>query len=172
MSRSCAGLGLVASALLMMSACAAPISDGPAPPMATDPGIEHIYGLGVNPADGDLYAATHFGLCRLPDQRLPRPAVGSRSRLWPGFRAGRFLVSLDDGLTWDTRSSLDLYDFVVSPSDADVVRSTTARGVLPSNDGGGTWQPVVGCPAPSRSGLAQRWLTVRGNSRWHDPALR
>ncbi len=26
-----------------------------------EPGLEHTHGLGVDPADGVLYAATHFG---------------------------------------------------------------------------------------------------------------
>lgn len=29
-------------------------------------GLAHVHGLGLNPADGDLYAATHFGLFRVP----------------------------------------------------------------------------------------------------------
>jgi len=31
-----------------------------------DPGLVHVHGLGVNPGDGDVYAATHFGLWRVP----------------------------------------------------------------------------------------------------------
>jgi hypothetical protein len=30
-----------------------------------DPGLVHVHGLGINPADGDVYVATHFGLWRL-----------------------------------------------------------------------------------------------------------
>lgn len=33
-----------------------------ADPAFTDVGMEHIHGLGVDPADGTLYAATHFGV--------------------------------------------------------------------------------------------------------------
>ncbi|MDP9072020.1 MAG: exo-alpha-sialidase [Actinomycetota bacterium] len=29
-------------------------------------GVAHVHGLGVNPATGDLYAATHFGVFRVP----------------------------------------------------------------------------------------------------------
>ncbi|RBY75954.1 exo-alpha-sialidase [Blastococcus sp. TF02-09] len=32
-----------------------------------DVGMEHVHGLGVDPADGLLYAATHFGLFRVPE---------------------------------------------------------------------------------------------------------
>lgn len=30
-------------------------------------GLEHVHGLGVDPADGVLYAASHYGVFRLPD---------------------------------------------------------------------------------------------------------
>lgn len=30
-------------------------------------GVAHVHGLGINPADGDLYAATHHGLFRVPE---------------------------------------------------------------------------------------------------------
>lgn len=33
-----------------------------------DVGIEHVHRLGVDPADGVLYAATHFGLWRIPEE--------------------------------------------------------------------------------------------------------
>lgn len=33
-----------------------------------DPGVVHVHGLGVDPADGTLYAATHTGLFSVPDQ--------------------------------------------------------------------------------------------------------
>lgn len=34
---------------------------------ATTLGMEHVHGLGVNPADGQLYAATHYGLFAVTD---------------------------------------------------------------------------------------------------------
>jgi hypothetical protein len=34
-------------------------------PAAGDPGFGHVHGLGVNPADGVLYAATHYGVWRV-----------------------------------------------------------------------------------------------------------
>ena len=37
-------------------------------PPEDDPGLVHVHGLGVNPADGDVYAATHFGLWRVPSE--------------------------------------------------------------------------------------------------------
>jgi len=32
-----------------------------------DPGLIHVHGLGINPADGTLYAATHTGLFTVRD---------------------------------------------------------------------------------------------------------
>ena len=32
---------------------------------APDPGVVHVHGLGVNPKDGALFAATHTGLFRI-----------------------------------------------------------------------------------------------------------
>ncbi len=37
-------------------------------PAAEDPGLVHVHGLGVNSADGLVYAATHFGLWQLPEE--------------------------------------------------------------------------------------------------------
>lgn len=31
-----------------------------------DPGVAHVHGLGIDPRDGTVYAATHFGLFRIP----------------------------------------------------------------------------------------------------------
>ncbi len=36
-------------------------------PLAVDPGVVHVHGLGVDPADGMLYAARHSGLFRIPE---------------------------------------------------------------------------------------------------------
>ena len=43
-------------------------SGGTSGPQPRDPGVAHVHGLGVDPADGMLYAATHHGLFRLPDR--------------------------------------------------------------------------------------------------------
>jgi photosystem II stability/assembly factor-like uncharacterized protein len=41
-----------------------------------------------------------------------------------------------DGKTWQTRTSLAMADFAVSPSNADVVLATTEQGLVRSSDGG------------------------------------
>jgi hypothetical protein len=48
---------------------------------------------------------------------------------------GAFMVS-PDGKTWQTRTSLAMADFAVSPSNADVVLATTEQGLVRSSDGG------------------------------------
>lgn len=40
----------------------------PLAPLDVEPGVVHVHGLGVDPGDGTLYAATHSGLFRIPDQ--------------------------------------------------------------------------------------------------------
>ena len=71
-----------------VSAASLPAGDFP------EPGVGHAHGLGVDPADGSLYAATHFGLLRLEDGRMHR--VANRYQDTMGFEVlgpGRFLGS-------------------------------------------------------------------------------
>ncbi|HEV2068657.1 MAG TPA: YCF48-related protein [Acidimicrobiales bacterium] len=57
--------------------------------------------------------------------------------------SSRFMVS-DDLTTWDTRSTLQLFSFAVSPTDPDHVVGATPDGLIESVDGGRTWQPDDG----------------------------
>lgn len=175
-----------------------------------DPGVAHVHGLGVDPADGVLYAATHFGLFALPeegeatriadrfqdtmgftvvgpntflgsghpdfqkDPELP-PRLGlirstDAAQTWEsvslsgevdfhalhsadgtvfGWDSGssRLMASADDGKTWDTRSTLALRDFVVSPADSKVLLATTEKGLVRSDDGGRTFAVLPAAPA-------------------------
>jgi len=43
-------------------------SEGLAALPGEDPGVAHVHGLGVDPADGTFYAATHHGLFRIPEK--------------------------------------------------------------------------------------------------------
>jgi hypothetical protein len=178
-------------------------------PVDTDPGLVHVHGLGVNPRDGALYAATHTGLFVVRDDGASRVAdrhqdtmgftvigpdrfiasghpdfqdpkllkpgrppllglVESRDagRTWVplsllgevdfhvlevadgkvyGFDAtgGRFMVS-PDRRRWQTRSSVSLVDFAVSPHDDQLILATTERGLVRSTDGGRHWRPAGG----------------------------
>ena len=97
-----------------------------------DPGVVHVHGLGVDPADGTLYAATHLGLFRIPE-RGQASRVGNRYQDTMGFTVtgpGTFLgsghpdmreenlppllgliESTDRGQTWRPRSLLGEVDF-------------------------------------------------------------
>ena len=178
-------------------------------PTAPELGLEHVHGLGVDPADGVLYAATHFGLWRIPEQGQairvadryqdtmgftvvgPGAFLGSghpdfqmdpdlptrlglirstdAGETWAGISLGgeadfhvlhaahgnvygwdsgsrRVMVSGDQGGTWETRSTLDLRDLVVSPDDPEALLATTEAGVTRSGDGGRTWVPLAEAP--------------------------
>lgn len=58
---------------------------------------------------------------------------------------GRFMVS-SNRTDWETRSTLDLYGFVVDPADADHVVATGPDGQIESRDGGATWAAADGPP--------------------------
>jgi hypothetical protein len=54
------------------------------PPLDPETGLVHVHGLGVDPGDGVLYAATHSGLFRVPEQgRAAR--VANRAQDTMGF---------------------------------------------------------------------------------------
>ncbi|MGH2838494.1 MAG: F510_1955 family glycosylhydrolase, partial [Thermoleophilaceae bacterium] len=57
----------------------------PGGPGIEDPGPIHVHGLGVNPADGALFIATHTGLYRAPDGELAAERVGDRYQDTMGF---------------------------------------------------------------------------------------
>ena len=203
--------GVLAVSVGLASCTSNPTGSGsPAATPWPDPGLEHVHGLGVDPADGVLYAATHFGLWRIPaegeatrvadryqdtmgftvvgtgaflgsghpdfqmDPDLPTRLGLIRSadagQTWESVSlgseadfhvlhaahgriygwdssSGRVMVSADDGGTWETRSMLDLRDFVVSPDDPETVLATTESGVMRSIDGGRTWAQLAGAPA-------------------------
>jgi hypothetical protein len=111
---------------------------GSSPPASNDPGVVHIHGLGINPRDGALYAATHTGLFVIRDGGASRVAdryqdtmgftvVGPDHFLGsghPDFRDQQLLKadrppllglveSRDAGRTWKAASLLGEVDFHV-----------------------------------------------------------
>lgn len=167
--------------------------------------IEHVHGLGVNPADGRVYAAAHNGLFRLSADAPAVPAgagvqdtmgftvVGPNRFLASGHPAAPepgeprhlgLMESVDAGASWQTlslsgaadfhvlrfrhdtvygynsvsqqlmvsrdrtvwqsRSTLDLRDFVVSPASSETLLATTQSGLQRSADGGRTWASADG----------------------------
>lgn len=82
------------AAALVLAGCSAGTAD-PSGTQGPDPGVAHVHGLGVDPADGVLYAATHFGLFALPDDG-PATRVADRFQDTMGFTVtgpGSFLGS-------------------------------------------------------------------------------
>ncbi|MGQ0631559.1 MAG: F510_1955 family glycosylhydrolase [Sporichthyaceae bacterium] len=94
-------------------------------------GLEHVHGLGVDPADGMLYAASHYGVFRLPEGGPPT-RVADRYQDTMGFtvtgpntflgsghpdlrenlpsRLG-LIQSTDAGVTWSSLSLSGQADF-------------------------------------------------------------
>ena len=58
---------------------------------------------------------------------------------------GEFMVS-DDKTTWETRTTLPMADFAVSPDDPDVIVATTEQGLASSDDGGRNFTLVRDAP--------------------------
>lgn len=54
------------------------------PPLEVETGVVHVHGLGVDPGDGVLYAATHSGLFRVPEQGKAE-RVANRAQDTMGF---------------------------------------------------------------------------------------
>jgi hypothetical protein len=100
-------------------------ANGALPPAEfPEPGVEHVHGLGVDPADGTLYAATHFGLFRLPESGGEATRVANRYQDTMGFTvvgANTFLGSGHPDFREDSPPRL---------------------GLIESTDAGQTWQPL------------------------------
>jgi hypothetical protein len=127
-----------------------------------DPGPVHVHGLGVNPADGSLFIATHTGLYRTPAGASRAKRVGESSQDTMGFTIvgpDRFLgsghpdlrqdlpprlgliESTTAGESWEPISLLGEADFHVLRSAGDRVYGYDASNdrLLASADEGRTW---------------------------------
>jgi len=133
---------------------------------STDPGLIHVHGLGVDPADGAVYAASHGGLFRLPDDVSGTAVrVADRWQDTMGFTVvgpNRFLASGHPDLREDKPVLL---------------------GLVESSDAGRTWQPlslegrsdfhglqVVGARLFGYDSTAGRLLVTRDRQRWESRA--
>jgi hypothetical protein len=111
-------VGLTSAAI---AACSSNTADNTP---AVVPGMVHIHGLGINPADNQLYMATHYGLFRAGDGQAPQ-RVGDLAQDFMGFT-----VTGDD-------------EFLASghPDPAD--RSQPPHlGLIKSDDAGQTWDSM------------------------------
>lgn len=94
------GVTALTATFVLLAGCGG--SDGEAPSNAGDAGLvreagpQHVHGLGINPADGDLYIATHSGLWRAPAGKTTSDRVGEVEHDLMGFTVAgpdRFLAS-------------------------------------------------------------------------------
>lgn len=161
-------IGVIAAAALLWQA-----RDGEEPSSALPPvdaGPEHVHGLGVNPADGALFIATHTGLFRVDKAERKAQRVGESHQDTMGFTIvgpNRFLgsghpdvseavernlpshlgliESTDSGKSWESIS-------LSGESDFHVLRAAGARvygydasndRLLVSGDRGRSWNELA-----------------------------
>lgn len=93
---------------------------------ADDPGIAHVHGLGVNPGDGSLNVATHFGTFRI-GQGKEIQRLGASYQDTMGFTVAGPNHFLGSG----------------HPDLQSIRTGQPPRlGLIESNDAGSTWQPL------------------------------
>jgi hypothetical protein len=113
---------------VVVTACQADRPGAPASEATDDPGVVHVHGLGVNPRDGVLYAATHTGLFMIRDGGARR--VGDRYQDTMGFT----VVGPDHFLG---SGHPDLRDRRLLKADRPPL-----LGLVESRDAGATWEPL------------------------------
>ena len=95
---------------------------------AADAGPIHVHGLGINPADGSLFIATHTGLWRVPEGVRKATRVGDRFQDTMGFTVvgpNHFLGSGHPDINEAREKGL--------PS---------LLGLVESTDAGKSWRPI------------------------------
>lgn len=92
----------------------------------SDPGVAHVHGLGLNPADGALYVATHHGTFRIPDQG-DAVRLGDSQQDTMGFT----VVGADHFLGSGHPDAAGLQE-----------GQPGLLGLIESTDAGKTWDPV------------------------------
>lgn len=148
------GLVAVLAVLVVLLVVAGQRGGGPSPVSDAPVELEHVHGLGVDPASGDLYAGSHYGLIRLPEQGQPT-RVGGLVQDFMGFTVvgpGHFLASghpgedqdgpsnlgliesTDGGRSWQTRSLAGEADFHALEAKHGLVYGYTAGQLLVSGD--------------------------------------
>ncbi len=130
-----------------------------------EPGVVHVHGLGINPKDGLLYAATHTGLFRITGYGTAE-RVGDRYQDTMGFtivgpdhflgsghpdmrdlQAKRFpsllglIESTDAGKTWHTRSLSGKADFhALRAAHSRIYGFDSTGGAFMVSPDGTTWE--------------------------------
>lgn len=164
--RSCAkAMALLLAAVMAGCGGGADAGSDPAP-VVEDPGPVHVHGLGVNPADGALFVATHTGLFRAAPGERRAERVGDRFQDTMGFTVtgpdeflgsghpdGRdelppflgLIRSTDAGRSWQPVSLLGDRDFHVLEAAGERIYGygsdfqTRQASLLVSGDGGRSW---------------------------------
>ena len=117
---------MLASAFAVLASTVITVSCSAAGPVLNTDGeqpVGHIHGLGVNPADGVLYVASHGGVFQLQDRRLE--LVAGRAQDTMGFTVAGPNHFLGSGHP--------------SPTDRD---QPVHLGLIESRDAAQTWTPV------------------------------
>lgn len=151
----------LAAAAILAAGCG---SEGEGPGVvSTASGVEHVHGLGVDPADESLVIATHSGLFRAPDGEQEAERIGDRRQDTMGFTVvgpGRYLGSGhpdlrddlppllglirsdDGGRSWDSVALLGEADFHVLRSAGPWIYGVNSLdgALLVSSDAGRNWQ--------------------------------
>ena len=164
-------IGVVALAVAMFAAAVWRLAgDNQGAASADGPGPVHVHGLGINPADGALFIATHTGLFRVGEAESEAARIGDSHQDTMGFTVAgenRFLgsghpdlrtdlppllgliESTDEGRSWEPISLLGEADFHVLRSAGARVYGYDATNdrLLVSGDAGRTWEEVER-PAP------------------------
>ncbi|MEK6276263.1 MAG: F510_1955 family glycosylhydrolase [Actinomycetota bacterium] len=104
----------------------APVS--PVEVLASDPGPIHVHGLGINPADGALFIATHTGLWRTAAGETKARRVGNHQQDTMGFT----IIGPDRFLGSGHPDQQQYRDEGLPP----------LLGLIESTDGGDSWQPI------------------------------
>lgn len=99
--------------LVAVAGCGDEATNGSSTARVSDPGPVHVHGLGVNPADGALFVATHTGLFRAASGEQRAERVAGRYQDTMGFAVvgpDRFLGSGHPDLREDLPPFLGLID--------------------------------------------------------------
>lgn len=163
-------LAIFAASALALSACGSVTEeDTPPTPLVSQEGedLEHVHGLDVDPSDGSLMIASHYGLFRLHGdgpQRVSEVqdfmgfAVADEDLLLASGHPGEgqdapanlgLIASADGGATWEDVSLSGEADFHALDAMGDRiygVDATSGQELLISDDAGETWQSP-GAPA-------------------------
>jgi hypothetical protein len=113
---------------LVVAGCGSERPAAPSSALTEDPGLVHVHGLGVNPADGTLYAATHTGLFTVGDGAASR--VADRYQDTMGFT----VVGADHFLGSGHPDARDPH--LYQPDRRPLL------GLIESRDAGRSWQPL------------------------------